>query len=520
MIIGGGAAFGVWVSVERSRARAEHELMLSRLNDDVAMAATELVTCVLGDDPTVAFERVRLAEELSPTPGGQWPTRCAPYAANLIALGAKSADAGIPRTLGPMKDVDVELRNASTEHLMEAVNAVAPLATKKADTRVPRPATPLVGSNTPTTALYPRDLKADVQVIDQLDGELHVSLTRLDTHTACTIDETSFAIHCTKPVSGVNVDLAYAKGAKPAFGRFASDGVEAGVVDVDGKTLIPGLGVVHGYAWPDGKLAVLSTGTTGATVLTTRAADGAISKRPSDVGSNNPRLAADHVVWKAVERLGPEAPANVRAVGLVDGTGGVIGQVGRRDGDSASSNGHCASATHLFVDMSPAFAVLDPKGHWSLVKGLPQPNDAERTLSCDGGSLRVVDVSTSTLRVQDCDASACTTKTAEIDVGDGVRAVSLGADDFLLVWRKRWGLIAARAPQQGFSSATPFSIATLEPRENPLDQTSVLPFDRDYSTKVVAVAGGAIVFFHVMGTVHALGIKRDGTAVAIADPEK
>lgn len=480
------------------------------------MGATELVTCVLGEDPKVAFDRVRLAEELAPTPGGQWPIRCAPYAANMLTLAAQSADAGVPRAIGPMKEVDVELRNGSTEHLMEAVTAVQPLATKKADTRVPRPAAPLAGGVTGGSPMYARDAKAQIESIDQLGSELHVTLTRMEKLASCVIDGTSFAIRCTPQVESTRA-LAYEKDAPATFWHLGADGALNGVVDVAGKKLLEGDGYLHGHAYADGRIVALTSASSGAVLLSTRAKDGAVTKRPSEYGSSNPRSAADWLVWKAVDGNAGDAPATVKALHLANGSVRALGKVERRPDGTQSSNGHCATATSLFVDMSPSIAVLGSKDAAALVKAEAQPNDAERGLACEGDKLRILDVSTTTLRVQDCDASECKTKSAAIDVADGVRAATFGPDDIVLVWRKRWGLIAARAAIDAFGTATPTAIATLEPRLDPLDDQSGFARNIDATTRVVSVPGGAIVFTEVMSKLHAFGLRRDGSVTPIAD---
>lgn len=512
-----GGAIWAWIAVERSHARAEHERELALLDADVAVAATEFVTCVLGDDPTVAFERVRLAEELSPTPGGQWPVRCAPYALNMIAIAAKSVDAGVPRAIGPMKDVDGELRNGSTEHLMEAVTAVKPIATKKADTRVPRPSAPLGGGIAGGSPMYGRDPKAAIESIDQLDGELHVTLARSNAHASCVIDGTSFAVHCTPDIDGVHAVIAYEKGGAATFWRLPAEGVVSGAVDVTGKLLLEGDILIHGHSYADGRLVALTNAISGSAVLSTRAKDGTITKRPSEYGSSNPRGAADFVVWKSVDGDDANDPATVKALHLADGTVRALGKVERRPDRTTSSSGHCASATTLFVDMSPSIAVLGPKDAATLVKAEAQPDDAERGMACEGSSLRILDASASALRVQDCDATACKTKSGAIDVADGVRVASLGPDDYMLVWRKRWGVIAARAALDGFGAATPFAIATLEPRVDPLDDQLGFIRNIDTTTRVVSVPGGAIVFTQVMSKLHAFAVRRDGSVSPIVD---
>ncbi len=505
--------------------------------DLLSKASTDLATCTVGTpfpaDVKGTLAGIRVAEEAAQdtAPPGTvaWPQRCADYTAAVQEAYERAYAAGAVEKWVPVSAIKVELEAGSTQHLAEVLEALRPFVTGKAAASVPRPQRPmtsgvLLSSLAPA---YGRAPGATVSDVEPVDGELHLTLSDVSGLVSCVVDGTSMAMKCTPAQPNATGVLPFAKGGRSLFWRtVSSDESEvAKIEDASGKLVFQPPSYSYGYAFNDGRIGVITNGSEDwenyQPGLVVRTAGGTSSRVASDVSlSGTPRVAGGYILWKDVDYENPGNPAKIKARSMGGGATLTVGPVDRRPSGTGHSSGHCQTATHVFVDMSPAIAVRTPDGRWSDVKQEARPDDSERTLLCDGASVRILDWSSSTLRVQDCDATSCSSKSATLSVPAGALAASMGPDDFLVVWTKNQGLFGVRGPLTGLATAQPFALASSDLKEQAsFAQVGGVAAKRTFAdvAAMQSVAGGAILFAQISGKTYAIAIKKDGTVSSVTD---
>lgn len=480
---------------DRHAAEEAHEALVEQTNDAIGKAAADLVTCLVGDDSSVAIERVALAEEMARSEGPSWPARCAEYAKAVAAASATAVDAGLEAGVEDAARVAAALELGELDGVTELVASLRARATGHASS-VRRPARPVAGGVDVPPLLHPGWPHATLAGVDVVEGEVHLALLDAATSVACVIEANTFAMRCEGPREGSQT-FSHAKGVRPL-----SRGM-AGLLDPDGKMLVAtDSGVLAAHAFAADRYSGLAVADSDYR-LVIRSPRGTETKALPVFGGTI-RQAGPIIAWKEAHQL--TGPAQVKAMNLADGVVHGIGTVGRRTGDVAASYGGCWTTTHAFLDLSPVLVVHDEHDRYTVVPQEAQPSAASRELTCEGGRVHLVDVSRELLRVQDCDAHACRSDQATVDVGDGVTGGELGDDDLLLVWRKAHGILGARAPLHGFATAKEIVLATRAGDS----KKSANPYVR-----VVRMGGGAVVFYADDDRLHAVGMKRDGSVVPI-----
>ena len=529
------AAGGITTAVFAVRAHRQKVA-----TEALSKVASELAACAVGDpmpaDLATAITGVRLAEEAAAdtAPPGTvaWPQRCADYTDEVQAAYERAYAAGAATKWVPVTAIKAELQNGSTQHLAEVLEALRPFVTQKASPKVPRPQRPMSGGALMSsfTPLFRRAPGATVSDVESVDGELHLTLSDASGLSSCVLDGSSFAVQCTPIASDATGVVQFAKGGRPLFWRTISgdESEIAKITDASGKLVFQPPSYSYGYTFADGRIGVITTGSEDwesyQPALVVRSAGGAMSKVASDVSlSGTPRVSGGYILWKDVDYEHPADPAKVKARSLGGGATIVAGPVDRRPSGTGHSSGHCQTPTHLFVDMSPVIATRTPDGKWTVVKQEARPDDAQRTLSCEGSTLRILDWSSSSLRVQDCDSTACASKSSTLSVPETALAASMGPDDFVVVWPKTQGLFGIRGSLTGLSTAPVVAFATADQKEQAaFAQVGGLLAKRTFAdvAAVQSVAGGALLFATITGKTYAIGIKRDGTVTSIADPQQ
>lgn len=528
-LVGAGGITTAVLAVRAHRRTVATELLTK--------ASSDLAACTVGTpfpaDVKTTLAGIRVAEEAAQDTAAAgtaaWPQRCADYTDAVQDAYERAYAAGAVEKWVPVTAIKVELQNGSTQHLGEVLEALRPFVGAKAAASVPRPARPMTGGVLLSSLVpaYGRAPAATVSDVESVDGELHLTLSDVGGLSSCVLDGTSFAMKCTGAQPQATGVLPFGKGGRALFWRTIS-GDESEVTKIDdaaGKLVFQPPSFSYGYAFTDGRIGVITNGSedweTYQPGLVVRTAGGASSRVASDVSlSGTPRVAGGWILWKDVDYENPGNPAKIKARSMGGGATVTVGPVDRRPSGTGHSSGHCQTGTHVFVDMSPAIAVRGPDGRWSDVKQEARPDDSERTLSCEGANVRILDWSASTLRVQDCDASACSSKSATLSVPAGALAASMGSDDFLVLWTKNQGLFGIRGPLASLGTATPFALATSDAKEQAaFADVGGVAAKRSFAdvAALQSVGGGAVLFAQIAGKTYAIGIKKDGTVTSVSD---
>ena len=505
----------------------------------LSKAASDFAACAVGEpfpaDVGKSLEGIRLAEEAAadtmPAGTTPWPQRCVDYTDSVQASYERAYAVGATDRWVPINAIKTELQAGSTQHLKEVLEALKPFLTEKAAPSVKQPMHPMASgiALASLSPMYGRAPSATVTDVESVDGELHLTLSDAGGLASCVLDGSSFAMRCSPLVADATGLLPFAKGGRALFWRtLAGDEMDVThIVDANGKLVYKPPSYSYGYAFADGRIGIVTNGSEDwenyqpSVVL--RSAGGVVSKTSSDVAlSGTPRVAGGWILWKEVDYEHPGDPAKVKTRNLAGGFSQAIGDVDRRPSGTGHSSGHCQSSTHLFVDMSPALAIHGPDGKWTSVKQEARPDDAERTLSCDGASLRILDASTSNLRVQECDASGCKSWLSTATLPEGAVVASLGKDDFLVVWAKTQGLFGLRAPLASLGTAKVFALAQSDGKGDEKTRATIgvggVATRRSFADvgALQSVAGGVVLFTQIAGKSYALAFKAsDGSVTGI-----
>jgi hypothetical protein len=364
-----------------------------------------------------------------------------------------------------------------------------------------------------------------VSRVEQVQSELHLQLA--SPAVGCVLEGSTLHLACVRPSSPADQVLAHAKGGPILFAQ-NGDGERGFVVDGSNKVLLPVPSVQLGYAFTNGRVTVLTLlvgeDDWAGSHIYERTPTGQTLHAPSNVPLNGtPRSAGGWLLWKEVSEEDYEADAHLRARDLSAGVRGAaltIGTVGRRLPGTGHSSGSCES-THLFFDMSPMLAIRAPSGKWSVVPQEARPDEALRTLSCEGDTARIVDARPTEIRVQECTPAKCTSKTASLVLPQRASVAALGQDDVLVTWGSGRALYAQRGKLDDLATAKPFVL--IEDDEKPAVLPPVglgmgaLRHDEDVASLTAMPGQGYVVFVQFGEKMYAVALKKDGTAQVLVD---
>ena len=538
----GGAVYAVRAH-QRDRAR---ELL--------EVSTSSFATCLLGDVHPAAgttdatLRGIRLAEgapvpavdgdagapTLGPDGGelGEWPARCLPYAEPLRASYERAFAAGAAERWVGLDGVRAELAAGSTQHLAEVLDALMPFWVSAAAPSVPRPVTPLVAllRTSASKPMLDDATNVTVSAVEQVQSELHLTLG--PAVIGCVVEGSTMHLTCVRPSFAVDQALSHPKGAPLLFEWNALGERPSAVVDGrDGsKVLLKLPSYWQGYAFANGRITVLTQPIdeaddgTYVSHIYERTPTGQTLHGPSSVPLGaTPRNAGGWLLWKEVSEVDPEGDAHIRARDLSAGAlGGVItvGTVSRRPSGTGHSSGSCES-THLFFDMSPVLAIRAPSGKWTVVAQEARPDDAVRTLSCEGDTARIVDAKTTEVRVQECTPAKCVSKSVTLVLPQRASVAALGQDDVLVTWPSGRALYARRGKLDDLATAKPFVL--IEDDEKPAFLAPVGmklggPREDDDAASLTALPGqGYVVFVQFGSKTYGVALKKDGTASVLVD---
>ena len=528
-----GAVYGVR-SHQRDRAR-------TMLEADTAA----FETCLLGDTHPVAgttdatLRGIRLAEG-APTvtadadagaavafasDGGpsSWPGRCLPYLDPLRASYERAFAAGAAERWLGLDGVRTELVAGSLQHLAEVLDGLMPFWVGAAPASVPRPITPLVALLR-TSAMKPIATDVTVSQLEQVQSDLHINLG--GAVAGCVLEGRTLHFSCVRPEKVAQRVLAHPKGGPILF--------EEGGPIVDGsKVLLNVPSYQYGYAFPNGRIVVLTLPTGGdeddsyyGSFLYERTPTGQTLSAPSNVPLNGtPRSAGGWLLWKETSEVEPEDDARLRARDLSTGVHAstlTLGKVSRRPPGTGHSSGNCESVTHLFFDMSPALAIRAPDGKWSVVAQEARPDDAARTLSCEGDTVRIVDASPATLRIQECTPAKCTSTAASLVLPDRASVAALAVDDVLAAWPSGRALYGLRGKLGELAASKPFVLVEDDENAAVLAPTIGGPGSVEDAANLTALPGMGYTIVVQFGVGEAaksylVALKENGTATAVVD---
>jgi len=529
----GGAVYGVR-GHQRDRARELLEVSTSNFE-----------TCLLGDahpakgTTDATLRGIRLAEGApvlaaagdagAPTlgpDGGElevWPARCLPYLDPLRASYERAYAAGATERWVGLDGVRAELAAGSLQHLAEVLDALMPFWVARAPASVPRPTTPLLVllHTAGTKPILAETTGVGLTRMEQVQSELHVMLG--PPAVGCVLESSTMHLACVRPSEVVGQALQHPKGTPIFFERNGVGERDAAVVD-GSKVLLPIPSYWFGYAFANGRITVLTLpmdsggddGTYTSFVYERTPAGQVLHTQANVPLGGTPRSAGGWLLWKEVSEVEPEGDAQIRARDLSAGARGpatTIGRVGRRATGMGHSSGNCES-THLFFDLSPALAVRAPGGKWSVVPQEARPEEATRTLSCEGDTVRIVDASPTEVRLQECTPAKCTAKTASLVLPLRASVAALSADDVLVVWPSGRAVYALRGKPDELATSKPFVLVEDDEKTAVLGPAS----EGEDAASLTAMPGQGYVLFVQFGEkTYGVALKKDGTASVLVD---
>ena len=434
----------------------------SGIKADAELTYSRLATCLVGADARGKRFKESLAdaqsrEAIDPR-GTDWPKRCRQYVDDAARAHDKAFDTGVIDADGSLTVV----ADALDKGLMPPEGPLDSLT--KLWTSVPsevpqpraRPPLAKVAALAPMHTVMPT---AQIGDVDLAGSTLHVTLKanndRDPPRVACDFDPKLESVTCAvPPVAPIFDVLARGRGVEPLYVKLDEE-TRSVVIDGKGTEIVRMPSYGYGFAFVDGRIAVLSKGGEGSAdrLLFLREASGAVTTRSISGIADRFRSAGSWILWKESNPDDRTAPAKVRAFDLAASDGPLdLGPVERRS-EGGTSTGDCRTDSHVFVDLSPALAVRDPEHGWSLVEEAPRPQYGNRTMTGAGDTVRIVDASNKGVTVQTCSAGGCTKKevTVAVDPHD-FHAVAVGSD-VLLMWTQEHSLYALRGPLEKLPDA-------------------------------------------------------------------
>jgi hypothetical protein len=429
---------------------------------DAERSFSRLATCLVGAPGkgrpfTDALAEAKAREAIDPR-GTDWPKRCRAYTDEAMRTHTRAYAADVVQVDGSITAV-AEALDKNEVPPAAILDGLASLWTEiPADVAQPRAAI----APAALSALPPLHAVMPVAGIDGVDvrgSTVHVVLTgqndRDPPRVRCELDAKLEGFTCpTPPPDAVFAVLAADHGLDPYYVKFGTD-VRAVVIDAKGNEILrlPSFG--YGYAFADGRLAVLSYGGEGTSdrLVMVREASGATTSRSIAGIADRFRASGSWILWKEADPDQRDAPAKVKAFDVASAEAPVeLGTVQRR-GEGGRSSADCRSDTHQFVDLSPAVAIRDPAKGWVLVEQTPRGQYATRTMACRGDTLVMTDATATQVTVQTCTVAGCTKKDAV--VGVDAREYWAGAlgNDVLLVWTDGASVLSRRGPIETLADA-------------------------------------------------------------------
>ncbi len=425
-------------------------------------AFSKLATCLVGADGkgkpfTDSLADAKAREHVDPR-GTDWPKRCRSYTDEAMRTHTRAYAAGVIRVDGSITAVADALDKGEVPPAA-ILDGLATLWTEiPAGVAQPRAAIP-VASIKELPPLHAVMAVAGIDDVDVRSSTVHVVLTgqndRDPPRVVCELDAKLEGFSCpTPPPAPVFDVLASDRGVDPYYVKFDTES-RAVVIDAKGNEIIrlPSFG--YGYAFADGRLAVISYGGegTGDRLVLIREASGATTSRSVAGIADRFRVSGSWVLWKEADPDKRDAPAKVKAFDVASSDPPQDLGVVERRGEGGRSSEDCRSDTHQFVDLSPALAIRDPAKGWVLVEQTPRAQSATRTMACKGDTLTMTDATGTSLTVQTCTVAGCTKKEAVLGAEPREYwAGSLG-DEVVVVWAEGASLYARRGSVETVADA-------------------------------------------------------------------